>query len=146
MEKYVVRLSEEERTNLLGLIKKGKSAAYKLTHARILLEADEDNGPIKTDKTIAEQLHVGLKTVKRVRQRFVEEGMDAALSRKPHSRTRPKVLNGEEEAHLIALACSSPPEGRARWTLKLLSDRLVEMEVVDAVSAATVGRTLKKTN
>lgn len=148
MEKYIVKLTKEERTNLLSLIKKGKASAPKLTHARILLETDE--GPYaetkKTDEKIAEQLHVGVKTVKRRRKQFVEEGLEAALSRKPHLKRGRKKISGEEEAHLIALCCSVPPEGRSRWTLKLLSTRLVEMEIVDSVSPSTVGRALKKTN
>jgi len=113
-----------------------------------LLEADE--GPYartkKTDKEIAEQLHVGLKTVKRRRKQFVEEGLEAALSRKPHLKRGRKKISGEEEAHLIALCCSVAPEGRSRWTLKLLSNRLVEMKIIDSVSPSTVGRALKKTN
>jgi len=146
MEKYIVKLIEEERTHLLSLIKKGKASAYKLTHARILLEADESCGEKKTDVEIAEQLHVSMKTVKRIRKRFIEEGLEAALSRKPHVKTRRRKINGEEEAHLIALSCSSPPEGRSRWTLKLLSNHMVKMEIVDSVSPATIGRVLKKTN
>jgi len=148
MEKYIVKLTQEERLDLLSLIRKGKASAPRLTHARILLEADE--GPYtknkKTDFEIAEQLHVGLKTVKRRRKQFVEEGLEAALSRKAYLKTKENKLSGEEEAHLIAICCSSPPEGRNRWTLKLLSTRLVEMEIVDSISPATVGRALKKTN
>ena len=128
MEKYIVKLTRDEREYLLSLIKKGKTSAYKLTHARILLEADENNGEEKTDAEIAEQLHVGVKTVKRIRKRLVEEGIEEALSRKPHVRTRSRKLGGEEEAYLIALTCSQPPEGRNRWTLKLLSDRMVEVD------------------
>ena len=146
MKKYIVKLNKEERQNLLSLIKKGKAAAYKLTHARILLEADEaeKTRKKKTDIEIAGLLYTSAKTVKRIRKRFVEEGMEIALSRRPYSKTRIPKINGEVEAHLIALSCSSPPEGRSRWTLKLLSDRLVEMEIVDSVSSATVGRALKK--
>ena len=146
MEKYIVKLNKEERQNLLSLIKKGKAAAYKLTHARILLEADEaeKTRKKKTDIEIAGLLYTSAKTVKRIRKRFVEEGMEIALSRRPHSKTRIPKINGEVEAHLIALSCSSPPEGRSRWTLKLLSDRLVEMKIVDSVSSATVRRAFKK--
>ncbi len=148
MEKYIVKLTKAERKDLLSLIKKGKTAAYKLTHARILLAADADRAKSrgKTDKEIAEELHVGTKTVQRIRKQLVEEGIEAAVSRKPLSRTRPRRINGKEEAHLIALCCSSPPEGRSRWTLKLLSDRMVEMDIVDSVSPATIGRALKKMN
>lgn len=148
MEKYIVKLTQEERSDLLSLIKKGKASAPRLTHARILLEADEGAyaNNKKTDYQIAEQLHVGLKTVKRRRKQFVEEGLEAALSRKPHLKTREKKISGEEEAHLIAICCSVPPEGRSRWTLKLLSSRMVELEIVDSISPATVGRALKKMN
>ena len=147
MEKYIVKLSEEERENLLSLIKKGKAAAHKLTHARILLGADEsDPTRKKTDSEIAEQLHVGLKTIQRVRKKFVEEDLAVALERKKNKNKRLQKINGEVEAHLIATCCSSPPEGRTRWTLKLLSNRLIEMQVIDNISSATVGRALKKTN
>lgn len=146
MEKYIVKLTQEEREYLLSLIKKGKASACKLTHARILLEVDENDGEQKTDVEVAEELHIGSKTVKRIRKRLVEEGLEEALSRKAHKITRSKKISGEEEAHLIALTCSQPPEGRSRWTLKLLSDRMVEMEVLESVSPSTIGRALKKTN
>jgi transposase len=150
MEKYTVKLTEEERKNLLSLIKTGKHAASKILHARILLASDEgdyvDSESIKTDEEVAKLFDISEKTVKRVRKRLVEEGLEAALLRKKHARTRPRIITGEEEAHLISLCCSSPPEGRNRWTLKLLSDRLVRLEVVERVSPATVGRVLKKTN
>lgn len=150
MEKYTVKLTEEERKNLLSLTKTGKHAASKILHARILLATDEgdyaDSGTIKTDQEVAKLLDITEKTVKRVRKRLVEEGLEAALLRKKHARTRPRIITGEEEAHLIAICCSSPPEGRNRWTLKLLSDRLVRLEVVESVSPATVSRVLKKTN
>jgi transposase len=145
MEKYTVSLTKEERHYLLALIKKGKTSAYKLTHARILLEADENGSENKTDVDIAKQLHVGAKTVKRIRKRLVEEGLEAALCRKPHAMTKSKKITGEEEAHLIALSCSTPPVGRNRWTLQLLSERMVELKIIDSVSPATVGRALKKT-
>src|SRR5690606_26923863 len=99
---------------------------------------------IKTDQEIAKGLGINESTVRRIRKRFVEEGLEEAISRKKHSRTRPRKITGEEEAHLIAICCSSPPEGRNRWTLKLLAGRLVEMSVVESISPATVGRTLKK--
>jgi len=144
MEKYIVNLSIDERESLLSMIRKGKSSAKKLTYARILLEADENDGDQQTDEVIAESLYVSDKTVYRVRKRFVEEGFEKALERKPHSRKRPRKIQGEEEAQLVALCCSSPPEGRCRWTLKLLADKLVSMEVLDSVSPQTIGRTLKK--
>lgn len=121
MEKYIVKLMKDERENLLSLINKGKASAKKLTHARILLEADENEGvgKQKTDEEIAKLLHVSYQSVKRVRKRFVEKGLETALERKPHSGKKPHKINGDEEARLVALCCSSPPEGRCRWTLKL---------------------------
>ena len=150
MEKYIVKLTLEERENLINLTRTGKRAASKILHARILLEADEgehaDSSDKKTDKMIGALLQVNESTVKRVRKRLVFEGLESALSRKTHSKTRPRIIQGDEEAHLIAICCSQPPEGRTRWTLNLLSDRLVELEIVESVSASTVGRVLKKTN
>ena len=146
MEKYVVRLTQNERDDLLSLIKTGKASAAKLTHARIILATDENNtDQPKIDTEVAKELHVSSKTVARTRQRFVEEGLESALSRKPHSNTRPRKIDGEQEAHLIALSCSNPPDGRARWTLKLLASQLIELEIVDSISPATVSRVLKKT-
>jgi transposase len=148
MEKYIVKLTKDERKNLLSLINKGKAAAKKLTHARILLEADEGNLERKpqTDEAIAQLLHVSYKTVKRVRKQLVEDGLESALQRKPHSGKKPHKINGDEEARLIALCCSNPPEGRCRWTLKLLANKLVELEIIESISPSTVGRVLKKTN
>jgi transposase len=147
MKRYRVTLTDEERQELQALIAAGKAAARKLTHARILLKADASpGGPAWIDQRIVEALEVGVATVERVRQRFVEEGLEAALSRKPQQRPRrqPK-LDGRAEARLIALACSAPPDGRKQWTLRLLADRLVELEIVEAVSDETVRRVLKKT-
>lgn len=148
MEKYIVKLTQEERENLLTLIKTGKASANKLTHARILLMADESNNNEmkKTDEEIGKQLHVSAKTVARVRKQLVEGGLESALLRKPHANPKSRKIDGEQEAHLIALCCSNPPEGRSRWTLKLLANKLVEMEIVDQISSTTVGRVLKKTN
>jgi transposase len=148
MEKYIVKLTQEERESLLLYIRKGKMAAYKLTHARILLAVDEGRhcADKKTDVEISKQLHVGVRTLERLRKRCVEEGIESALLRKAHSRSKPKKIMGEEEARLIALCCSNPPKGRARWTLKLLSDELVNLEIVESVSTTTVGRVLKKMN
>ena len=148
MEKYIVKLTKEERAELLSLIKKGKAAAYKLTHARILLGVDESehNEQPQTDLAISKILHVDIKTVKRIRKRCVEEGVDAAILRKRHRKTKPRKLDGEAEAHLVALCCSRPPEGRVRWTLKLLSERLISLEIVDSIAPSTVGKTLKKTS
>jgi transposase len=129
------------------MIATGKAAAQKLTHARILLKADRaDGGPDWTDGRIAEAVEVSTATVERVRQRFVEDGLEAALVRKKQARpSRERVLDGAAEARLIAVACSSPPDERARWTLRMLADKLVELEVVGSISTETVRRTLKKT-
>jgi transposase len=132
---------------LSELIASGKAAAKKLTHARILLKADATvDGPAWPDERIAEAVEVSVATVERVRQRFVEQGFEAALVRKQRDRpSRERKLDGTAEAHLVALACSQPPDGRVRWTMQLLADQLVELEVVDTVSDETVRRTLKKT-
>lgn len=145
--KYVVRLSEEERATLEAIVNRGKVAATKRRRAQILLKADagaEGSGP--TNEHVAEALDVGRATVNRVRKAYVEQGLDLALQRKPRSRHRSRKLNGQQEAHLIALACGPAPAGRARWTLRLLADRLVELEIVDAIGKETVRQTLKKTN
>jgi len=148
MEKYIVKLTQEERETLLSALKKGKASANKLMHARVLLGVDEKNNTPekKTDEAIGKELHISAKTVARIRQRFVEEGLEAALLRKPHANPKSRKINGDQEAHLIAVCCSKPPEGRNRWTLKLLADRLVEMEIVDSISPVTLSRVLKKMN
>ncbi len=145
-KKYIVRLSDEERVALTGLAGKGMAAARKLTHARVLLKADAD-GPAWTDERIAEAFDLGRRTVENLRQRFVEEGLDRALNRKKRCRPpREKILDGEKEAQLIVLACSAPPEGRARWTLRLLASKLVELAVVESISYETVRQAMKKTS
>jgi transposase len=145
---YVVRLSEEERSQLRTMVRKGKAAAYKLTHARILLQSDQaEAGPAFKDAEIARSLDVAERTVARVRQRFVEGGLGAALHRKKQvSPSRRRTLDGEGEARLIALSCSQAPEGRSGWTLRLLADKLVELQVVEKISHETVRQTLKKTS
>jgi transposase len=146
-KKYIVTLTDEERWKLQTMVSRGKAAARKLTHARILLKADAaPDGPGWSDDTIAEGLEVGRATVERVRQQFVEEGLEAALERRQPRRQYRRTLDGDAEAHLIALACSQAPEGRSRWTLRLLVDRMVALEYVEAVSKDTVSRVLKKTN
>jgi transposase len=146
-KRYPVRLTTSEREYLKGLMAAGTESARKLIHARILLKADQsEEGPAWVDERIAEAVEVSQPTVSRVRKQYVVEGLDAALNRRPPRREYRRKLDGEQEAHLIAIACSSPPEGQARWTLHLLADRLVELEVVDSVSYQTVRRTLKKTN
>jgi transposase len=144
---YRVTLTGEERDALEGLLNKGKGAARKLAHARISLQTDEaEGGPGRTDQEVAAALNVSARTVERVRQRFVEEELEAALVPKPSSRVYTRLLDGAQEAHLIALACSEPPEGKPRWTLRLLADRLVELESVESISHETVRSVLKKTN
>src|SRR5205085_8827395 len=147
MKLYRVKLTPEEWAQLLELLSKGKAAARTLTHARILLKADEGvAGPRLSDEAIAEALDVNRSTVERVRTRCVEEGFDAALRPRPSRQLHPRKLDGVQEAHLIAVACSPAPKGRARWSLRLLADRAVELEIVDAISYETVRQTLKKTN
>ena len=146
MKKYIVTLTADERQTLLRLIAAGKASAIKLAHARILLKADaSEGGPAWLDRDIAEAVEVGLSTVERVRQRFVEQGLEAALVRKTQCRpSRPRTLDGRAEAQLIALACSAPPDGKGAWTMRMLADKLVELRVVPAVSDETVRRCLKK--
>jgi transposase len=144
--KYVVRLAQEEREELESLVKRGRVAAEKRRRAQILLNADAGaEGSGRTDQEVANALDVGIATVHRVRQAYVEESLQAALSRKPAVRSRLRKLDGDGEARLVAIACSPAPEGRARWTLRLLADKLVELEVVDTINKETVRRTLKKT-
>ena len=145
--KFQVQLSEEERARLRTLVGQGVAPARLLTHARVLLKADHgDAGPGWTDAAIATALDIGLSTVARIRQRYVTAGLDAALERKAPDRVYERKLNGAQEAHLVALACSPPPEGQVSWTLKLLAAELVAREVVEAVSHETVRRTLKQTS
>jgi len=146
-KKYPVILSETERVELKRLIAAGTAPARKLTHARILLKADQSpEGPGWVDEAIAEAVETSQPTVARVRKQYFEEGLEAALNRRSPNREYHRKLDGEQEARLIALACSEPPEGRARWSLRLLADRLVELEIVEEeVSYQTVGRILKKT-
>ena len=148
MKKYLVTLTADERAYLSELARTGQAAAYKLTHARTLLKADQaDGGPAWSDERIAQALEVSVATVERLRQRFVEQGPEAALCRKKQDRpSRAAALDGAAQARLIALACSAPPAGRTSWTLRLLADRLVELEVVEKVSHETVRRVLKKTS
>jgi transposase len=145
-KKYVVRLTEEERGTLKALVSKGKTQAYRIRHATILLTVDAD-GPNWTDEEAAEAAGCNPKTVRNVRQRFVERGLDAAIERKKQeSPSRQRKLDGAQEARLIAESCSKAPEGRARWTLHMLADRLVELKIVESISHETVRRTLKKTS
>ena len=145
-KKYPVILSGAQREHLKSLIAAGTAPARKLTHARILLKADQSpEGPGWVDEQVADAVEVSQPTVARVRKQYFEEGLEAALNRRPPKREYQRKLDGEQEAHLLALACSEPPEGQARWSLRLLADRLVELEVVEEVSYQTVRRILKKT-
>jgi transposase len=145
MKKYIVKLTEKEREEFEQMISTGKHAARTLTHARILLKADESAGGAHwKDEQIGEAIGVSPSTVGRVRQQFVEEGRDAALSRRKGSGRRDLKIDGECEAHLVALTCSAAPEGQARWTLRLLADKMVELEYLESLSYETVRRTLKK--
>ena len=146
-KKYIVTLTEGERRMLQTMLSRGKAAARKLMHARILLKADASSGgPGWSDDAIADGLEVGRATVERVRKQFVEEDLEAALERRMPRRQYRRTLDGDGEAHLVALVCQKPPEGRTRWTLRLLADRMVQLEYVEQVSYQTVRRTLKKTN
>ncbi len=147
VKKYKVTLTTEERAMLRDLVSVGKAAARKITHARILLLADEHSDAGEhTDEAIVGALQVGLATVGRVRRRFVEQGLEAALNRQFQRNRRARKLDGGGEAFLVATACSAPPEGRTSWTLRLLADRLVECGIVDSISPEAVRQTLKKTN
>ncbi|MGH9353482.1 MAG: IS630 family transposase [Terriglobia bacterium] len=146
VKRYVVRLSDEERERLEALIRKGKSPAQRLLKARILLKADvSEGGEGWSDSRIIKALETSASMVYRVRKQLVEEGFEAVLSRKPRATPAvPRIFDGEKEARLIALACSKPPRGRARWTLRLLENKVVELHIVDRASDSTIGRTLKK--
>ena len=142
-KKYPVILSDTEREGLKSLIAAGTVPARKLTHARILLKADQSpEGPGWVDEQVADAVQTSQPTVSRVRKQYFEEGLEAALNRRPPKREYERKLDGEQEARLIALACSEPPEGQARWSLRLLADTLVELEVVEELSYQTVRRTL----
>jgi transposase len=146
-KRYKVTLEPDERGELEKLISRGKGAARRLAHARILLHADQGEGrPGKIDAEIAEAVGVSVATIERVRQRFVEEGLEVALSPRPPRRLYVRKLDGEAEARLIALACSPPPDGRARWTLRVLAERMVVLGYVETVSHETVRTTLQETN
>ena len=146
-KKHVVRLDPDERASLLALVSSGKAAARALAHARVLLQADQGpDGPGWPDERIAAALHVHRATVERVRERLVTEGLGAALRPRRPAAPRRRKLGGAAEARLVALACSAPPAGRARWTLRLLAGKLVELGLVPGVSPETVRRALKKTS
>jgi transposase len=144
--KYVVRLTEEERGQLENLVARGRVAKTTRQRAQVLLRADQgENGPCAVDEAIADLVGVSLSTVHRVRQQFVEEGLEASLYRKPAVNRQYRKLDGAQEAHLVALACSPPPTGRVSWTMQLLADKLVELEIVESIGREAVRTTLKKT-
>ena len=144
---FQVQLSLAERARLQALVTNGSTTAQSHIHARILLKADAGpDGPAWTDAMISSALDVGLSTVARVRQTAVQDGLDAALHRRLPKRVYHRTLDGAAEAHLLALTCSTPPEGAGRWSLRLLAERMVELEYVETVSHETVRQTLKKTN
>ena len=146
-KQYVVRLMADERAGLRQLLAGGAAATRKLAHARILLKADQGpDGPSWTDARIVAALDVSRATVERVRKRYAEEGLEAALVHRPPRATKPRTLDGRQEAQLIAIACSGPPPGREHWSLRLLADKLVELQVVDTVSRETVRQALKQTH
>lgn len=146
VKRYLVRLTGEERAHLEAMLRKGKHGAKTLIKARILLKADvSEAGEGLSDGEIIEQLETSASMVYRVRKQLVEEGFAAVLTRKPHTRPSvPRIFDGEKEARLIALSCSAPPKGYARWTLRLLEKKVVELEIVEAASDSTIGRVLKK--
>lgn len=146
-KQHIVKLTPAERAELRQLIAAGIAPARTQARARILLKADASvTGPRWTDAAIATALEVSARTVARVRATFASEGLSAALQRRPRSATTPRKLDAAAEAQLVALACSTPPAGRARWTLRLLAGRLVELEIVEAIAPETVRQTLKKTS
>jgi hypothetical protein len=148
MEKYIVELTSAEQKELAQLVSKGKAAARKITHARILLQANKSqDGPAWKDEQISEAFGIHANTIHGIRWRFVEHGLQAALERKKQDRpSRKRIVDGDVEAHLIALRCGDPPEGRHQWTLRLLADKLVELEIVPSICHETVRQTLKKTS
>lgn len=146
MIKHILRLNDEERSELTKIVKTGRGSAAKLTHARILLAADEANGTPQTDAEISKQLLVSESTVQRLRSTAVESGLETALNRKRHVMSNPRMMDGEKEAKLVKICCSTPPVGRSRWTMKLLASELIRLEVFEEVSSSTVQRTLKKTS
>ncbi len=144
-KKYIVELTIEERSELKAMVKKGKAAAYKIKHAHILLNADQGpEGAGWNDIEIAKAFHCHHTTVENRRRRLVEHGLDAAIERAKHKAHKPRTLDGRAEAKLVAMACSEAPQGRSKWTLRLLADKMVELEIVDSISYGTVRNVLKK--
>lgn len=148
MNTYKVTLTQEERDQLIEMTRTGTHTAKKIIHALILLNVDRGshNPEKQINEDVCKVLKIGMRTIDRVKKRFVEEGLDAALKMAPTSRVYDKLVDGDMEALLIALACGKPPKGYARWSLRLLADKLVELRITDGISYETVRRTLKKTN
>jgi hypothetical protein len=148
MKKYIVRLTPEERTTLKKLLTSGRGSGRMFTRVRILLKADQsDEGPAWPDEKISDAFDITVQTIEKVRKQLVEEGFDAVLSRRQYrQKVSRKKIDGDVEAHLVALCCSDPPKGRMRWTLRLLADKVVELGYVDSISYEAVRQTLKKTN
>ena len=148
MNTYKVTLTKEERDQLTEMTRTGTHAAKKIIHALILLNVDRgpNNPENQINEDICKILKIGMRTIDRVKKRFVEEGFEAALQMAPTTRVYDQLVDGDMEAHLVALACGEPPEGYARWSLRLLADKLVEQRIIDTISHETVRRTLKKTN
>lgn len=145
-KKYIVRLSSEERKELANIVSKGKAAGHKRLHAQVLLKADiSEEGSCWTDVAISNAFDITVRTIENIRQRLVQKALEAAINRSKRSGTKSTKLDGEQEAHLVALTCSEPPEGQARWSLRLLADQMVELNYVDEVSHETIRQTLKKT-
>jgi len=146
-KKFVVTLDGNERERLLALTKKGSLPVRKMKHVQVLLRTDSGKqGDNWSDEKIASSLDISTKTICRVRQTFVENGLDAALNRKEHKNFKPRKLGGNEEAHLVALCCSKAPAGACRWTLRILAGKLIELEIVKKISHEAVRQTLKKMN
>ena len=147
MERYKVTLRLKEREELLSIIKGGNHSSKKIIHALILLNCDEGKYSDKVkNEDVAKVLQIGQRTIDRVKKKFVEEGFEAALTNRPTKRIYEKKADGDVEAHLVALSCSKPPEGFSRWSLRLLADKMVELEYIEDISYETVRRVLKKTN
>ena len=148
MEKYIVTLEPQEREQLEALVSKGKHAAQKVLTALVLLNCDSsiERQRRRSSEELAEVLQISARKIDRVKRRFVEEGLEATLDRRPSQRVYERLVDGDAEAHLIALSCSEPPPGHARWSLKLLAEKAVELQYVETISHETVRRTLKKTN
>ena len=145
VKKYIVKLTDEERKQLKSLVNKGKAASYKRKHAQILLKSDASEvGECWTDSKISAAFDITTRTIENVRKRCVMEGLDKAINRAKSTYVKPRKINGEQEAHLVALTCSEAPDGHCRWSLRLLADKMVELEYIDTVSHETVRQTLKK--